>query len=33
MGVAIVYALFRLTGGTGFAGSGTVKNDLLILSK
>ena len=33
LGVAIMYAFFRLTGGTGLGGSGTVKNDLLILGK
>jgi hypothetical protein len=30
MGITIVYIFFRLTGSTGFAVSGAVKNDLLV---
>jgi hypothetical protein len=33
MGVTIVYQFFRLTGSTGFAVSGAVKNDLLIFGQ
>jgi hypothetical protein len=33
MGVTIVYKFFRLTGRTGFAVSGAVKNDLLVFSQ
>jgi hypothetical protein len=30
MGITIVYIFSRLTGSTGFAVSGAVKNDLLV---